>query len=50
MLGSVTDKLVRTAEVPILVVPPVRPIRKAREAKTGDRVKALEVGEEFSYA
>jgi nucleotide-binding universal stress UspA family protein len=50
MLGSVTDKLVRTAEVPILVVPPVRPIRKAREAKMGDRVKALEVGEEFSYA
>jgi hypothetical protein len=50
MLGSVTDKLVRTAEVPVLVVPPVRPVRKARQAKAAVRVKALEIGEEFSYA
>jgi nucleotide-binding universal stress UspA family protein len=50
VLGSVTDKLVRTAEVPVLVVPPVRPVRKARKAKAAERVKALEIGEEFSYA
>ena len=47
ILGSVTDKLVRTAEVPVLVVPPVR---KARQTKAAERVKALEIGEEFSYA
>jgi nucleotide-binding universal stress UspA family protein len=50
ILGSVADKLVRTAEVPVLVVPPTRPARKRREAPEMVRVKALEVGEPFSFA
>jgi nucleotide-binding universal stress UspA family protein len=49
ILGSVTDKLVRTAEVPVLVVPPVPAIRRAQQAKP-ERVRALSVGEEFAPA
>ncbi len=49
ILGSVTDKLVRTAEVPVLVVPLVPATRQVREAKP-ERVRALSVGEEFAPA
>ena len=49
ILGSVTDKLVRTAEVPVLVVPPVPATRQVREAKP-ERVRALSIGEEFAPA
>jgi len=49
ILGSVADKLVRTAEVPVLVVPPVGRARRARQAKP-ERVRALSVGEEFAPA
>jgi nucleotide-binding universal stress UspA family protein len=49
ILGSVTDKLVRTADVPLLVVPPVAVTRRARQANP-ERVRALSVGEEFAPA
>jgi nucleotide-binding universal stress UspA family protein len=49
ILGSVADKLVRTAAVPVLVVPPVPRTRPARQAKP-ERVRALSVGEEFAPA
>jgi nucleotide-binding universal stress UspA family protein len=49
ILGSVTDKLVRTAAVPVLVVPPVAAARRARQEKPR-RVRALSVGEEFAPA
>jgi hypothetical protein len=35
VLGSVTDKLVRTAQVPVLVVPPTRAARRAAPARAG---------------
>ncbi len=47
MLGSVTDKLVRTAEVPVLVVPPVPRTRPARQAQP-ERVRALDLAESFA--
>jgi len=47
VLGSVTDKLVRTAEVPVLVVPPVPRTRPARQAKP-ERVRALGIAEAFA--
>ena len=48
VLGSVTDKLVRTAEVPVLVVPPVPRTRPARQAKP-ERVRALGIAEAFAF-
>jgi nucleotide-binding universal stress UspA family protein len=49
ILGSVTDKLVRTADVPVLVVPPRPASRRARRAKP-EWVRALSVSEEFAPA
>jgi nucleotide-binding universal stress UspA family protein len=48
VLGSVADKLVRAAEVPVLVVPPPRPVRKPRPVPRPQRVKAMEVAESYS--
>ena len=48
ILGSVTDKLVRTAEVPVLVVPPMPRTRPARQAKP-ERVRALGLAEAFAF-
>ena len=48
ILGSVADKLVRTAEVPVLVVPPMPRTRPARQANP-ERVRALDVAEAFAY-
>ena len=48
VLGSVTDKLVRTAEVPVLVVPPAPRTRPARQAKP-ERVRALGIAEAFAF-
>lgn len=49
ILGSLTDKLVRTADVPVLVVPPAPAALQARQAKP-ERVRALSISEEFAPA
>jgi nucleotide-binding universal stress UspA family protein len=48
ILGSVADKLVRTAEVPVLVVPPMPRTRPARQPNS-ERVRALDIAEAFAF-
>lgn len=49
VLGSATDKMVRSAEVPVLVVPHSRAARLVAKVQR-EMINALSLGEEFSYA
>lgn len=49
LLGSVTDKLVRTAQVPVLVVPPAPVVQPTRKAQP-EKVSALGLSEAFASA
>jgi nucleotide-binding universal stress UspA family protein len=49
VLGSVTDKVLRAAQVPLLVVPPKRAPRRGRSVQP-QKSRAIRLGDEFAYA
>jgi nucleotide-binding universal stress UspA family protein len=49
VLGSITDKVIRAAQVPILVMPPVRTPRRARSVQR-QKSQAISPGMDFVYA
>jgi CO/xanthine dehydrogenase FAD-binding subunit len=49
LLGSITDKVIRAAQVPILVMPPVRTPRRARSVQR-QKSQAISPGMDFVYA
>jgi nucleotide-binding universal stress UspA family protein len=49
VLGSVTNKIVRAAEVPVLVVPLSRTARQVAKVQV-EMIRALSMSEEFAYA